>query len=143
MEYTFAAERKLVFVVQCGGRNRLVEFGDRNISGASVFITTDPNVAQAIRRSSLSRRGVIVETTKPQEPAPEKASQTNTNTTQKTQSPQEPASPEVRPYENFTLAREAIIKEFGLKKSEVRNPTALARVAQEHGFTIKYLNAEK
>ena len=139
MEYLFAAERKLVFVVQAGGVKRLVEFGDRNENGVSAYSTTNAAIAQAIRRSSLSRRGVIKESTKYPDPetqpsAPVKAAE---------KKPQKPAAPTVREYENFTLAREAIIKEFGLKKSEVRNPTALARVATEHGFSIKYLNAEK
>lgn len=142
MVYTFAAERKLVFVVQTGGHNRLIEFGDRNQNGTSVFMTTDPGVAQAVRRNSLYRRGVIQETTKEPESQPVKSSP---NKPIEPKSPIQPIdpSPEVREYDNFTVAREAIVKEFGIKKSEVRNPTALARVAGEHGFTIKYLNAER
>ena len=129
-----------MFVVQTGGHNRLVEFGDRNQNGTSVFVTTDLSVAQAVRRSSLYRRGIIIETTKEPEPQPVQPS--------KPVQPNSPAqhaesSPEIREYDNFTVAREAIVKEFGIKKSEVRNPTALARVAGEHGFTIKYLNAER
>lgn len=139
MEFTFAAERKLVFVIQAGGRNRLVEFGDRNENGVSVFSTTDAAVAQAVRRSSLSRRGVIAETTK--YPDPEPVTEKPVKAAEK--KVEKPAGTPVREYENFTLARESITKEFGLKKSEVRNPTALARVASEHGFSIKYLNAEK
>lgn len=142
MVYTFAAERKLVFVVQTGGHNRLIEFGDRNQNGTSVFMTTDPGVAQAVRRNSLYRRGVIQETTKEPEPQPVASSPSKPI---EPKSPTQPtdSSPDVREYENFTVAREAIVKEFGIKKSEVRNPTALARVAGEHGFTIKYLNAER
>lgn len=140
MNYTFAAERKLIFVVQTGGRKRLVEFGDRNENGASVFVTTDEAVAIAVRKSSMSRRGVIVETTK--KPEPVQAAKTVKNDQVKPAVQESPAMA-VREYANFTLAREAIIKEFSLKKSEVRNPTALARVAQERGFSIKYTNAEK
>ena len=130
----------MIFVVQCGGRNRLVEFGERNANGVANFNTTDPAVAAAIRKSSLSRRGAITETTK----YPDPEAQTPKKEVKK-QAPiaDKAIAPTVREYENFTLAREAITKEFGLKKSEVRNPTALGRVAQEHGFTIKYLNAEK
>lgn len=140
MTYTFAAERRVIFVVQCGGRNRLVEFGERNANGVANFNTTDPAVAAAIRKSSLSRRGAITETTKYPEPEAQLPKKE-----EKKQAPvaDKASTPTVREYENFTLAREAITKEFGLKKSEVRNPTALARVAQDHGFTIKYLNAEK
>lgn len=146
MVYTFAAERKLVFVVQTGGHNRLVEFGDRNQNGTSVFATTDANVAAAVRRSSLYRRGVIIETTREPEPAapsPSPGTSAFPGTSGSSVTSGSSASPEVREYDNFTVAREAIVKEFGIKKSEVRNPTALARVAQEHGFNIKYLNAER
>lgn len=46
--------------------------------------------------------------------------------------------PKEREYDNYTVARESICKEFNIKKADVRNPTALARVAQEHGIIIKY-----
>lgn len=140
MEYTFSAERKLVFIVQSGGRKRLVEFGDRNENGVAVFKTTDAGVAQAVRRSSMSRRGVITESTKFVEPAPQPKKPEGEKVAEKQQ---DPAAVPVREYGNFTLAREAICKEFSLKKSEVRNPTALANVAKQYGFSIKYLNAEK
>lgn len=148
MVYTFAAERKLVFVVQTGGHNRLIEFGDRNQNGTSVFMTTDPGVAQAVRRNSLYRRGVIIETTrepepKPAAPSPAPGTSASPGTSGSSVTSGSSASPEVRDYDNFTVAREAIVREFAVKKSEVRNPTALARVAQEHGFTIRYLNAER
>lgn len=139
MYYSFAADRKLVFVVQAGGRKRLVEFGERGDNGVSLFTTTDENVAQAIRRSSMSRRGIIVETTVEQKPEtrPEAAVKTPEKPVEK------PAEGNVREYDNFTVAREAITREFSIPKSEVRNPTALDRAAKEHGFSIIYKNAEK
>lgn len=148
MDYVFSAERKLVFTVRIGGRNLLVEFGDRNSGGRSSFVTSDAKIAHAIRRTSLSRRGVIIETSPVQEPAPT----TPPVSSVPTKSPSQPAAEvkadgqtnegkKVRDYDNFTLAREAIVKEFGIKKSDVRNPTALARFAKEKGFTIRYSNA--
>lgn len=140
MYYSFAADRKLIFVVQSSGRKRLVEFGERSDSGVSLFTTTDENVAQAIRRSSMSRRGIIVETTVEQQPEEKKPKET-------VQAKKEPvadkAQGEIREYDNFTLAREAITKEFNIPKAEVRNPTSLERAAKEHGFSIRYKNAEK
>ena len=121
----------------------MVEFGERNENGVSVFKTTDAAVASAVRRSSLSRRGVITEKTEKLEPAPVIAPSQQPKAKKAEATQQNEKKQTVREYANFTLAREAIIKEFDLKKSEVRNPTALARVAQEHGFNIKYLNAEK
>ncbi len=182
MEYTFAADRKVAFIIQAGGRRKLVEFGDRNDQGVSSFFTTDPIVARAIRRHSLSRRGAIIETTvgQEEEPAVETAKpqpavrtvaavkgvgarvqrpsarptgrvatskkKPVTPAVKKTQAVTDAVagnSGEVREYANYTVAREAICKEFSIKKSDVRNPTALARVAKEHGFSIRYLNAEK
>lgn len=142
MEYNFSAERKLVFIVSVAGRNLLVEFGDRNSGGRSSFTTTDGKVAQAIRRTSLARRGVIVETTPTVDIPP--ASSNHPSSPKIPTSPNNPDSPSSsREYDNFTLAREAIIKEFGIKKSEVRNPTALARFALSKGIIIKYKNAEQ
>ena len=67
MEYTFASRRQLSFIIQAGGRNLLVAFGNRNQAGVSVFMTSDPKVAHAVRKHALTRRGVIEETTKPEE----------------------------------------------------------------------------
>ena len=137
MEYSFAAERKVILTVQAGGRNRLVEFGERNEYGVSCFNTSDGAVANAIRKHSLARRGVIIETTPPQQPEPEAAPVVENS---------KPATGgetgNVRTYDNYTIAREAITKEFGILKSTVRTPTALDKVAREHGFTIRYSNAQ-
>lgn len=140
MYYSFAADRKLVFVVQASGRKRLVEFGERSDRGVSLFSTTDENVAQAIRRSSMSRRGIIVETTVEQQPEEKK---TESSVKNQKEPVSENTQSDVREYDNFTVAREAITKEFGIPKTEVRNPTALERAAKEHGFSIRYKNAEK
>lgn len=150
MDYIFSAERKLVFTIRTGGRNLLVEFGDRNSGGMSSFVTSDARVAHAIRRTSLSRRGVIIESTPANQadttpnPAPSSPSHPTLPTSPTIpNNPSASASPSspVRSYDNFTLAREAIVKEFGIRKSDVRNPTALARFAKEKGFTISYNNA--
>lgn len=144
MDYIFSAERKLVFTIRIGGRNLLVEFGDRNSGGMSSFVTSDARVAHAIRRTSLSRRGVIIESTPANQaastPKPVPSAVVPRQPQPQLQPSDLPAS-SVRSYDNFTLAREAIVKEFGIRKSDVRNPTALARFAQEKGFTIKYNNA--
>ena len=193
MEYTFASQRQLSFIVSVGGRNRLVAFGSRNQAGVSVFMTNDEKVAHAIRRHSLSRRGIIQETSKLEKPAADAAGvlaagvvTRNTRPTakpketKKTEKPKEQgekpadnsagvvaepageaagteeepggetpgtvgeatgteeATAKERVYDNYTVARESICKEFDIKKNDVRNPTALARVAKEHGIIIKY-----
>lgn len=161
MEFTFASDRKLVFFVQAGGLKRCVEFGDRSIAGASIFMTKDPKVANAIRKHPLSRRGVITETTpaqiideskRPSAPEPYnvrvsnsmKGKKTSKKTVEASKEPvAETAKGNVREYDNFSVAKEAIAREFNIPKKDVRTPTALDRVAKEKGFIIKYKNAEQ
>lgn len=199
MYFTFSSDRKLSFIINAGGRNLLVQFGDPNSNGVSTFTTKDPKVANAIRKNSLSRRGIILESSEsagkeletekkvkkvamPTKEA-EKADVTHQHTEQEAtqgeqtdtqeqhdtaeatteasgettedagdevtevttdKTPAEKAdeggekAPEEREYDNYTIAREAICKEFGINKSSVRNPTALEKVAQEHGIIITY-----
>jgi len=149
MEFTFASKRSLQFIVAVGGKNILVRFGDRNQNGTAGFLTLDPNVAQAVRRNAFFRRGIIVETTKKQPSAPAQPAKTatvqnsivkNAGTIAEKPVNKTKASKgaEVREYDNYTVARESICKEFGITKSAVRNPDALAKVAKEHGIIIKY-----
>ena len=165
MFYSFAAERKIAFVVIAGGIRHLVEFGDRNINGASSFTTQDAKVAKAIRKHSMSRRGVIVETTPHQDIEPEEeirkpqprtlgmvkgvvrnaavAKPVGRPRKVKKVEPEETPTGEIREYANFTVAKEAICKEFQIPKSKVKTITALTKFAAEKGFSIKYLNAER
>lgn len=138
MDFSFAAERKVVLTVQAGGRNRLIEFGERNSNGVSCFQTTDAITANAIRRHSLSRRGVIVETTPPQqqEPEPEIKKVVKADT-----QPKAADGTPIRAFDNFTLARETITKELGIPRTKVRTPATLEKLARENGFIIKYNNA--
>jgi len=151
MEYKFAAQRQLSFIISVGGRNRLVSFGNRNQAGVAIFMTSDEKVANVIRRHSLSRRGVIQETTpktaaddtaKVAKPAVKttgtmaKAAPTAAKPAPKPVSTD--ADPKERTFDNYTVARETICKELGIKKGDVRNPNTLAQVAKEHGIIIKY-----
>ena len=161
MEFKFASRRQLSFIINAGGRNLLVSFGARNQAGVSVFMTKDPKVAQAIRRHSLTRRKIIEETTSAEDlqaaasvqvaipatkvPGTERSAKKPTAETvaeavaDATHTVAETAGEsEEREYDNYTVARESICKEFGVKKELVRNPTALARVAKEHGIIIRY-----
>lgn len=156
MNYTFASQRQLSFIVTVGGRNMLVSFGNRNDAGVAAFMTTDEKVARAIRRHSLSRRKIIMETTKPEVLAtkPQDTGKPAADTTATVATKAEPKKDAGKPagettgtktgqreYDNYTVAREAICKEFGIKKTDVRNPAALEQVAKEHGITIIYKNA--
>ncbi len=155
MEYTFASKRQLSFIISAGGRNYLVSFGNRNQAGVAVFMTTDEKVAHAVRRHSLSRRGIIEETTKQQPVEAPKPAVQQPVTAAKPLGKKAAAKPAEKPaekapekknadentvrvFDNYTVARETICKELGMKKGEVRNPNTLAQVAKEHGIIIKY-----
>lgn len=165
MNFIFASRRQLSFIITVGARNLLVNFGARNIAGVSVYMTQDENVAKVLRRHSLTRRGIIEEATQgvSKEEEPKKAAGDGENAAEMHESTEKPdidatgavevdpdgepsgteagttgAEPKEREYDNYTVARESICKEFNIKKADVRNPTALARVAQEHGIIIKY-----
>lgn len=157
MEFTFAAQRQLSFIVSVGGRNRLVAFGNRNQAGVAIFMTSDEKVANVIRRHSLSRRGVIQETTVKRvenngedaakvHGAPKPAVKTTGTVAKAAPTAAKPApkpvstdaEPKERTFDNYTVARETICKELGIKKGDVRNPNTLAQVAKEHGIIIKY-----
>lgn len=155
MEYTFAAERKLIFFISAGGKNRLVEFSDRDRSGASSFSTNEMTVARAIRKTSLYRRGVIVQAKGPTEEeeqsaqqmmAPKRPSKAEAWAGKKpvTEKPTpEPVSAhnegdKVMEFPNITFAREAISKETGIPKAKLRSQAALDQAARDAGIIIKY-----
>ena len=60
--YEFVSDRQYAFKVETDGIPKLVVFGDAYGSSASVFQTKDRKVAEAIRRTSMFRRGAIKET---------------------------------------------------------------------------------
>ena len=120
----------------------MVQFGDPNSNGVSTFTTKAPKVANAIRKNSLSRRGIICESSESagKELETEKKVKNVAMPTKETEKADEGGekTPEEREYDNYTVARESICKELGINKGTVRNPEALARVAKEHGIIIKY-----
>ena len=136
--YTFAASRQFFFNVPYQGRSRLIQFGDRNQAGVSVFLTDDPELAEAIRKNSLFTRGAITEET------PEGEKKKTTPEKKKIATPEggkkEPATDVSKKmvFTNFTQAREHLCKQFKIARSKVRNPTALARFAEEKNITIVY-----
>lgn len=140
--YTFAAERQLIFHVNVSGRTRLVQFGERNMSGASSFLTTDSGIAAAIRRHSMFRRGAIKETTvkaaADDTPHPVRQSVLEGRGAHLPGIGSAPSGADVLEADNFTQAKEVIIKRFGVTKSDVKTPALLAKTAKEHGITIKY-----
>lgn len=136
------------------------------MAGASNFFTTDEDVANAIRLTSLFRRGAIKEVTvlKPvvaikQEPKVRQAAEPVESVRGRqvikpagkapgtapgaggadvaTQSQQ--TGQDVIEAKNFTQAKEAIVKRLGISKTAVKTPALLAQVAKDNGITIKYM----
>ena len=106
-DYIFSASRQLMFYVNIGGVMRLVQFGARNANGQSVFMTNNKNTAEAIRKHSLFRRGVVTEfeaSDEPEKPAtkvtgterrtrPAEPATEGTGTERRTEEPAEPDEP--------------------------------------------------
>ncbi len=141
-EYSFTAERQLIFYVNVDSLTIPVQFSDRSIFGSSVFNTLNEKVAKAIRKTSMFMRGVIQETTKEDEAVE--------STTVKKPSKKEVVKQEIPneksfgnednviTVDNFTQAREAVAKRLQIAKSEIKNPMALQAVCKKHGLVIQY-----
>lgn len=145
-DYTFAAARQFIFQVTVEGRQRLVRFSERNQFGASTFCTPDAKVAEAIRKTSMVKRGVIEETTPKEEKKPQGTAAQVARPAESPQ-PHEGVDDEVQPpdskadvieVDNFSQAKEAVAKRLGIDKSSIRTPPDLSAVAKRNGIIIKY-----
>ena len=57
--YEFCSDRQYIFSVEVGGVRRLIEFGDQNQFGRSVYQTKNRQIAEAIRKTSMYKSGDI------------------------------------------------------------------------------------
>lgn len=132
--YEFVSERKYVFKVETDGVPKLVEFGDAYGSNASVFQTQDRKVAEAIRRTSMFRRGAIKETTKEEEHTKSAASSGVQNGNQdegKVQNSTEPKMEE-KTFTNITQAKDWVSKEYKIPKTQLKKPESVVAEAKKH-----------
>ena len=160
--HIFTAERQLIFYVNLDGRRVLVRFGERSMWGSSNYVTTDAKLAAAIREHSMFKRGIITENTQPEEkkvkkPAQktakvEKGQQENPadtsqplvddgsveNEAEGGDSGEDTGEADVIEVDNFTQAREEVMKRLGIDKDLVKTPPLLSKVAKEHGISIRY-----
>lgn len=160
--YTFSAERQLMFYVTINGVQRLVKFGSRNANGASVFITSLRSTAEAIREHSLFKRGVIVEQN-PVVEEPEKKPEPVTDPVVQmfippkaavredvTEEPEEPTEipedevtnhadeSEIIKAKNFTQAKSLLSKKLGINYKDIKTPDQMMKLAKDNGIIIKY-----
>lgn len=165
--FIFSAARQLIFYVTVEGRRLLVQFEERNQFGASNFTTTNEKVADAIRKHSMFERGIISENTPPQEVKKKRRrDRTNgadgvngadvaENAQRQDDTPEEPRDSEqgegdltppspdesddnVIEVENFTQAKEAVIKRLGVSVDSIKTPILLNKVCKDNGLKIKY-----
>ena len=134
--YEFASERKYVFKVETDGIPKLVEFGDAYGSNASIFQTKNRKVAEAIRRTSMFRRGAIKETTKEEEhtksAAKHQPSERGVNQDDgKAQNSTEPEMEE-KTFTNITQAKDWVSKEYKIPKTQLRKPESVVAEAKKH-----------
>lgn len=121
--FEFASERQYIFKVEINNIPRLVAFGDPYQGSSSMFQTTDRKVAEAIRRTSMFRRGAIKETTKPVEKPMKKA-----------EKPEETEKPkmEEKVFTNITQAKDWVSHEYKIPKSQLKKPESVIAEAKKH-----------
>lgn len=121
--FEFASERQYIFKVEIDNIPRLVAFGDPYQGSSSMFQTTDRKVAEAIRRTSMFRRGAIKETTKPEEKPMKKA-----------EKPEETEKPkmEEKVFTNITQAKDWVSHEYKIPKSQLKKPESVIAEAKKH-----------
>ena len=156
--YCFFSNRQLIFYVNINGQQRLVKFGERDTFGVSAFQTTNPYTAEAIRKSSLYKKGVIKEEIKVEEkpepvimgevkkvpadleteptPVDEDAVVNDTVIEGATSTDNNENVIEAK---NFTQAKSILSKKLNIKYNDIKTPDQLMKLASEANITIKYV----
>ena len=134
--YEFASDRKCVFKIETDGIPKLVEFGDAYGGSASIFQTKDRKVAEAIRRTSMFRRGAIKETTQPEEHTKSASEQQHTERggNQDDGQAQNGTEPEMEEkiFTNITQAKDWVSKEYKIPKTQLKKPESVIEEAKKH-----------
>jgi neutral trehalase len=137
--YEFASERQYVFKVETDGIPKLVAFGDTYGNNASMFQTRDRKVAEAIRRTSMFRRGAIKETTKPEETAVaaakqpiERGGEQEGNKGSKEAQKATKPKMEEKIFTNITQAKDWVSKEYKIPKTQLKKPESVVAEAKKH-----------
>lgn len=151
----FFSNRSVNFQINIGGQPFVVMFGDSNIVGQCSFVTRNEKVADAIRRHSFFKKGIVWE--KPEEPVTtgvnnekpaddgvlmeepgENSAAIIAEAPGITEQDTTTEEDEVPTFENFTEAKDWFCKKYGVAKTTVRNPTALNSEASARGIKIQY-----
>lgn len=146
--YHFSADRQLFFYVNVAGQQRLVRFGERNTFGSSVYTTKLRETAEAIRRHSLYKRGVIREQVSDEAPkikaatpvleAPAKNERSEAKTEGADAKTKKEMAKEVMEARNFTQAKSLLAKRLDIPYNTIKTPDQLQQLAKEAGIEIVY-----
>ena len=155
--YCFFSNRQLIFYININGQQRLVKFGERDTFGVSAFQTTNPYTAEAIRKSSLYKKGVIKEESKVEEkpepvimgevkkvPADLEAEptpvdeETVVNDTVNEGATSTDNNENVIEARNFTQAKSMLAKKLNIKYNDIKTPDQMMQLAKDAGITLKY-----
>lgn len=147
--YIFSSNRQLMFYVSISGQMRLVRFGDRNMNGTSVFQTSNKETAEAIRKHSLFKRGVVKESFIEDKSVGKTNGRSNVKTSQGSEvnaaiatadgnTGKEVRQEEVIEAKNYTQAKSMLAKRLEISYNDIKNPDQLLQLAKKSGITIRY-----
>lgn len=138
-----------MFYVSISGQMRLVRFGDRNMNGTSVFQTSNKETAEAIRKHSLFKRGVVKESFIEDKSVGKTNGRSNVKTSQGSEvnaaiatadgnTGKEVRQEEVIEAKNYTQAKSMLAKRLNISYNDIKNPDQLLQLAKKSGITIRY-----
>ncbi|MBR1654834.1 MAG: hypothetical protein IJ698_00225 [Prevotella sp.] len=137
MTYIFSSERQLIFKVVVGGRDRLVEFGERNGSGRSLFVTENSYIAGAIRRHDFYKNGIIEEAAM-ESPRTREGDKEGAGESEAGEISQDVKDSNVQEFENISAAREYLVRTFGVDRKSVKLPSQIKSQAKKCGVEIRF-----
>ena len=157
MTYIFSSERQLIFKVVVGGRDRLVEFGERNGSGRSLFVTENSYIAGAIRRHDFYKNGIIeeaamesprtgegkageaaLESPRTGEGKTREGDKEGAGESEAGEISQDVKDSNVQEFENISAAREYLVRTFGVDRKSVKLPSQIKSQAKKCGVEIRF-----
>ena len=152
MTYIFSSERQLIFKVVVGGRDRLVEFGERNGSGRSLFVTENSYIAGAIRRHDFYKNGIIEEAAMEsprtgeskageaamESPRTREGDKEGAGESEAGEISQDVKDSNVQEFENISAAREYLVRTFGVDRKRVKLPSQIKSQAKKCGVEIRF-----
>lgn len=126
MNYEFLAESMLIFTVSLpSGLKKNVEF-DRCGDKTYRFITSDHDVAMAIKRHSLTKKGRIIDKSLPEEEQVAKVEKENEE------------DKETIHFDNITKAKNYLKKTYNVSTTNLKSPESVKAKAKELGVKIDF-----